>query len=82
MSVNDSPTGMPEFRRPPSFGGSGKNLNMYGMDRNNLGPHLQYSPDPTNPGHGFVEPSREMPFDEYQGHLHGTAGSWSEVTPE
>jgi len=29
MSVNDSPTGMPEFRRPLAFGGSGKNPNMF-----------------------------------------------------
>lgn len=32
-------------------------------------------------GHGFLEPAWEMPFEEYQGYLHGTAGSWGEVVP-
>ncbi|MEZ5096458.1 MAG: hypothetical protein R2731_10255 [Nocardioides sp.] len=79
MSVNDSPTGMPEYRRPPSFGGSGKDLNMYCISSCDLGPGLRYVPDAG--GHGFLEPAWEMPFEEYQGYLHGTAGSWSEVLP-
>lgn len=44
-SVNDSPTGMPEYRRPPSFGGSGKDLNMYCISSCDLGPGLRYVPD-------------------------------------
>lgn len=79
MSVNDSPTGMPEYRRPPSFGGSGKDLNMYCISSCDLGPGLRYVPDAG--GHGFLEPAWEMPFEEYQGYLHGTAGSWAEVLP-
>lgn len=79
MSVNDSPTGMPEFRRPPSFGGSGKDLNMYCISSCDIGPGLRYAPDAG--GHGFLEPAWEMPFSEYQGYLQGTAGSWSEVLP-
>ncbi|MFN2595200.1 MAG: RHS repeat domain-containing protein [Actinomycetota bacterium] len=79
MSVNDSPTGMPEYRRPPSFGGSGKDLNMYCISSCDLGPGLRYVPDAV--GHGFLEPAWEMPFEEYQGYLHTTAGSWTEVFP-
>ena len=79
MSVNESPTGMPEFRRPPSFGGSAADLNMYCIDACELGPGLQYAPD--EGGHGFVEPAWEMPLDEYQGYLGGTQDSWSEVKP-
>jgi hypothetical protein len=60
MSVNDSPTGMPEYRRPPSFGGSGKDLNMYCISSCDLGPGLRYVPDAG--GHGFLEPAWEMPF--------------------
>ena len=79
MSVNESPTGMPEFRRPPSFGGSGKNLNMYCISSCDLGPGLQYVPDVS--GHGFVEPAWNMSFEEYQAYLYQTQGSWSEVLP-
>lgn len=79
MSVNESPTGMPEFRRPPSFGGSGKNLNMYRISSSDLGPGLQYAPDAG--GHGFLEPAWNMPFDEYQQYLYDTQGSWGEVSP-
>ncbi len=81
MSVNDSPTAMPEFRRPPSFGGTGKDLNMYCVEACDLGPSLQYSPDPAGGGHGLIEPAWEMPFEKYQGYLGGTQGSWSEVQP-
>ena len=56
MPVNDSATGMPEYRRPPALGGSGKDLNMYCMDSCDLPPGLNYRPDPGLPGHGFVEP--------------------------
>lgn len=45
MSVNDTPTGMPEYRRPPSFGGSGKDLNMYCISSCDLGPGLRYVPE-------------------------------------
>lgn len=79
MSVNDSPTGMPEYRRPPSFGGSGKDLNMYCISSCDIGPGLRYVPDAG--GHGFLEPAWPMPFSEYQGYLQGTAGSWAQVLP-
>lgn len=81
MSVNDSPTGMPEFRRPPSFGGTAKDLSMYCIDACDLGPGLRYAPDAAGGGHGFMEPAWVMPFEEYQGYLGGTQGSWSEVQP-
>jgi RHS repeat-associated protein len=79
MSVNESPMGMPEFRRPPSFGGSGKNLNMYCVSSCDLGANLQYVPE--SGGHGFLEPASEMSFAEYQQYLYQTQGSWSEVLP-
>jgi hypothetical protein len=79
MSVNESPTGMPEFRRPPSFGGSGKGLNMYRISSCDLGDNLQYVPD--SGGHGFLEPASEMSFEEYAQSLAETASSWIEVVP-
>jgi hypothetical protein len=81
MSVNTSPTGMPEFRRPPSFGGSAKNVDMYCVQSCDLGPSLTYRPDPSNAGHGFVEPSRSMTIQAYQEALAGTRPSWETVLP-
>lgn len=78
MSVNDSPVGMPEFRRPPEFGGSGKDSDMYCTDSCDLGPDLQFVPDAN--GHGFIEPAREMSFDDYQQELHDTSRSWAVVS--
>ena len=79
MSANHSPAGMPEYRRPPSFGGFGKDLNMYCNGSCDLAPGLCYVPDAG--GHGFLEPAWNMPFEEYQGYPQGTVGSWTEVFP-
>lgn len=41
---------------------------------------LTYRPDPANPtGHGFLEPSRPMSFDEYQSLLGQSQPYWSGV---
>jgi hypothetical protein len=79
MSVNEEPTGMPEFRRPPTFGGSGKGLNMYCISSCDLGEGLRYVPE--SGGHGFLEPASEMPFEQHQQYLTGTQGLWGEVIP-
>jgi uncharacterized protein YukE len=79
MSVNESPTGMPEFRRPPSFGGSGKDLDMFAVRSDDLGGGLRYRPE--SDGHGFLEPAWEMSFDQYQAQLHATRDQWTEIEP-
>ena len=79
MSVNESPTGMPAFRRPPSFGGSGKDLRMYCIRECDIPPGLRYTPE--SGGHGFFEPSDGMTFEDYQNLVQGTRGLWSEVLP-
>jgi hypothetical protein len=81
MSVNESPTGMPAFRRPPSFGGTGKNLNMYSINLSDIGPNLTYRPDPESAGHGFIEPATTMPFNDYQEYIDQTQTSWQGVLP-
>jgi hypothetical protein len=81
MSVNTSPTGMPEFRRPPSFGGSAKDVDMFCIQSCDLGPSLRFRADPGSAGHGFVEPVRPMTIGEYQQALAGTQGQWGGVEP-
>jgi hypothetical protein len=81
MSVSPgSPTNLPLHRRPPAFGGTGKDP-VFAIDADDLGAHgLHYRPDPENPvRHGFVEPSREMSLEEYQGAIRSTAASWRRV---
>ena len=58
MSVSPyDPGNLPEHRRPPEFGGTGRDP-VWEHHSDQLGPDLQYRPDPHNPGgHGFVEPS-------------------------
>lgn len=61
----DDPRNLPYFRRPPRLQGVGKDP-VWSLSETELGPDLCYRPDPTQPGHGFVEPARPMPLDEYQ----------------
>lgn len=81
MSVNESPRGAPPYRRPSGFGGTGKGINMFCISDCDLGPGLRYTPDPDQPGHGFVEPSSKMPFKDYQSLLQGTQPNWWEAQP-
>ncbi len=77
MSVSPfSPTNLPRHRRPPSFGGTGKDP-VYSIDDKHLGRSLRYRPDPANPtGHGFVEPASIISFDDYQDAIARTAAAW------
>jgi hypothetical protein len=78
MSVSpNSPYNLPPHRRPPEFGGTGKDP-VFCMGSSCLPDGLQYRPDPANPtGHGFIEPSREMNFEEYQKLIEQTRPFWS-----
>lgn len=73
------PENLPSFRRPPEFRGTGKDP-LWELETDELPEDLRYCPDPEQPGrHGFIEPSRAMPFTEYQRALHDTRGLWSQV---
>lgn len=73
VSVSPSPNDLPSHRRPPSFGGTGKDP-VWSIDINNLGPDLKFVPD--SPGHGTIQPSRSMTLEEYQKALFETFGKW------
>lgn len=82
MSVSPPP---PEnliyFRRPPEYGGTGKDP-LWQLETDELPPELRYRPDPENPeGHGLIEPARRMTFDEYKDALHATRRLWRPYDP-
>ena len=77
----DDPMNLPRMRRPREFGGTGKDP-VWGMNTNDLGSDLVYRPDPADPSrHWFVEPVREMSYDEYQQALEATRAHWQAVAP-
>jgi hypothetical protein len=80
MSVNpDAPVYLPDFRRPPEFGGTGSDP-VWNIRHDNLGPDLIYRPDPTKPGmHGFIEPGHPMALQAYQNALGDTQNRWNKL---
>lgn len=77
MSVApDSPLHLPEHRRPPSYGGTGKDP-VWELDLADLGDRLVYREDPLMPGvHGFIEPRVPMQFAEFESALLATRQGW------
>lgn len=80
MSVSpDSPANLPRPRRPPEFGGFGRDQ-IYELHTSSLRPALLFRPDPDQPDeHGFVEPARRMTFEDYQRALWSTRRRWRKV---
>lgn len=75
------PERLPVHRRPSGFGGSGMDP-VFAIDAADLGPDLGVRADPNGPlGHGFVEPVRRMPFNDYQRALWATRPRWQQVDP-
>jgi hypothetical protein len=82
MSVSpDDPMNLPHHRRPPEFRGVGRDP-LWMIGQMDLGPDLDYYPDPGLPGHGFVEPARSMTLSEYQHALALTQDRWRKVGPQ
>jgi len=78
----DDPQRLPTHRRPPEFGGTGKDP-LWQLRVRDLGPGLIYRPDPANPaGHGFLEPAMPMSLAEFQEALAKTQDAWRLVVPE
>jgi len=77
MSVVPPPVeNLVDHRRPPDFGGTGKDP-VFELDTEDLPGVLAYRPDPTNPeGHGFIEPARRVSFEEYRRAIHQTRSLW------
>jgi hypothetical protein len=80
MSVSpDEPGNLPYFRRPPLFQGVGRDP-VWCIEESELGPDLVYRPDPSQIGHGFVEPAHSMTLDAFQRALALTQSHWRKVT--
>ncbi|MCT4665919.1 MAG: hypothetical protein N4A45_11875 [Flavobacteriales bacterium] len=63
MSMSPSSDDLPLHRKPPAFGGTGKD-SIWKIDTEDLGDDLKYVPD--KPGHGTIQPKRKMTLDSYQ----------------
>ena len=77
MSVVPLPvTNLARHRLPRELGGTGRDP-VFELDTDELPEELNYRPDPENPeGHGFLEPSRRMSFEEYQQAVYSTRVLW------
>jgi hypothetical protein len=83
MSVNLDPNDIPDFRRPPEFGGTANGVQMYCMQICDLDPALQYVPNSSqaSPTHGVISPAYTMTTEQYQAALASTRGYWKPVLP-
>lgn len=76
MSVApDGPMNLPDHRRPPKLGGSGKDP-VWEITIDSLGHDVVYRQD--KPNHGLFEPAREMSIDEFQEALAALAPRWTQ----
>ena len=77
MSVApDHPSFLPDHRRPPTFGGTGKDP-IWGISTDSLGIELTFRQD--GPWHGLFEPAREMSIGEFQRALADLASNWFQI---
>lgn len=76
MSVSPSPDALPTHRKPLEFGGTGKDP-IWTINTNDLGADLTYVPD--SPGHGTIQPTKPMSFEDYQKALADTNINWEKV---
>ncbi|WP_277751459.1 RHS repeat domain-containing protein, partial [Pectobacterium polonicum] len=73
VSVSPNTDGLPNHRKPPEFGGTGKDP-VWELDTSDLGKDLKHVPDSRT--HGTIQPSRTMSVEEYQRALASTKGKW------
>ena len=81
LSVSpDSPRNLPPIRRPPVFGGTGRDP-VFAIDESDLGPELVYRADPKHPKtHGFIEPVQVVTVEQFQRLLATTQPHWRLIT--
>lgn len=77
MSVApDRPENLHPLRRPPRYGGTGKDP-VWCLRIDQLGPDLQFRQDSAT--HGLIEPAQAMLLDEYQRRLEDTKPLWTKL---
>jgi len=81
MSVTaTSPRALPKHRRPPSWGGTGKDP-VFGIDASMLGGTLAARPETQGSTHWFVEPAHIQAAYDYQRAIWTSRPFWEEVNP-
>lgn len=80
----DTPMNLPRHRRPPEWGGTGKDP-VWSLDLGKLPDALRYVPDQVagageRARHGIIEPATRMPLEEYEEALASTRDLWQRVT--
>lgn len=74
----DDPFHLDRVRRPPAFGGTGKDPVWY-IEVGDLGPGLVVRPD--SPTHALVEPAGPISADDFQRRLAATRDRWVRAVP-
>jgi hypothetical protein len=79
MSVSpETPLNLPPYRRPPKYGGDGKDP-VWELDSSELSSAVSYLPDPgPNPRHGVLEPGWSMSLEDFELALAETRDVWRE----
>ena len=77
MSVSGDPSQMPKRRRHPQYGGKSK-MPLFGMEEGDLPNGLSLFP-PFQAGHMVLQPTWQMPIDDYEALLEGTRSSWRRI---
>lgn len=81
MSVTAAnPRALPNHRRPPEWGGKGRDP-VFSIEQANLGEDLDARPEASGSDHWFVEPARVMIAENYQRAIWTTRPAWDKVTP-
>lgn len=76
MSVAPIPEHLPTHRKPPQFGGSGKD-NVWYISLRRLPPTLKYVRD--SPTHGVIAPEHCMSYEKYRDALWSTQLYWGKI---
>jgi hypothetical protein len=77
MSVApDRPENLHPLRRPPNYGGTGKDP-VWCLRADQIGADLQFRQDSAT--HGLIEPARLMSLDEFQRRLEDTKHLWTRL---
>ena len=77
MSVAvDTPMNLPEHRRPPEFGGTGRD-SVFQYDTDNLPEGLQFRQNTST--HAFIEPDKPMKISVFEELLAGTKPDWDQL---
>jgi hypothetical protein len=80
MSVNTTVEAVPSFRKPPTLGGTGKDLSVFTIRSEDFDSRLLVVQDSKT--HCTVQPNGSMSYDRYSQLLKESRPRWALVNPE